>query len=162
MIYLTEDDVVSAVCDYLTEQGFTILKRLTSKEKGDDIVACRNADKGRMELYVEAKGATSGCETTSCYGMPFDKSQMLVHVAGAFYRAAKMNKGGNTGALALPDNKYHRELIEGIFHAINELEIIVIWVDEDRNVSTFPANVFGRPSNVVIDGLGHTGTEQIR
>jgi len=52
---LTENDVVDAVCDRLESAGWTVTQRLTTTQKGDDIVA----QLGTVRLAVEAKGATS-------------------------------------------------------------------------------------------------------
>ncbi|MEL6439548.1 MAG: hypothetical protein AAFQ80_09875 [Cyanobacteria bacterium J06621_8] len=114
---LYEDDVIEAVCTYLKDQDFTILSKCATTEKGDDMIA--EHPFGKYNLYIEAKGETSSKEGTNRYGMLFKGSQMLDHVAKAFYRAAKMLQQNDRNlphrvGIALPDNHYHRKYVGAI------------------------------------------------
>jgi hypothetical protein len=131
---LYEDNVVDAVCDHLRRHGFIIKKKCASTMRGDDIIA--QGIGSIRELYIEAKGETSNAKGSLRYGHPFNDSQILVHVANAFYRAAKMATNGRVGGIALPDNSAHRKRVAPITHALDRLGIIVFWVAADRTVST--------------------------
>jgi hypothetical protein len=131
---LYEDDVIDAVCDHLQRHGFTIRSKCASTMRGDDIVA--HGTGSIRELYIEAKGGTSNRNGSLRHGQSFNDSQVLDHVANAFYRAAKMATNGRTGGIALPANEAHQNRIAAIAHAIEHLAIIVFWVADDRTVTT--------------------------
>ena len=134
---LYEDDIVDAVCSHLKQMGFIIDERRTSLECGDDIIAKHLSG---IELRIEAKGETSKQPNSSRYGKPFKRSQVLVHVGQAFYRAASMlqetsvKKGLRVG-VALPHNAHHLERVAAIDAALRKLGVIVFWVHPDRNVT---------------------------
>ena len=132
---LYEDDVIDAVCDYLRQHGFTISGQCASTMRGDDIVA--HGTGTIRDLHIEAKGETSKRTGSLRHGLPFDGSQVLDHVANAFYRAAKMATEGRVGGIALPANPAHQKRIADIAHAIDSLGIVVFFVAEDLTVSTF-------------------------
>ena len=127
---LYEDDVIDAVCDYLRLHGFTISSQCASTKRGDDIVA-HGTGKIR-DLHIEAKGETSKRTGSLRHGSPFDGAQVLVHVASAFYRAAKMATKGRVGGIALPANPAHLQRIADIARAIDSLDIVVFFVEIGR------------------------------
>ena len=131
---LYEDDVIDAVCDHLQQHGFTISRKCASTMRGDDIVA--HSTGSIRDLHIEAKGETSKRKGSLRYDLPFDGSQVLDHVANAFYRAAKMAANGCTGGIALPATAPHQKRIADIAHALDRLGIIVFLVADDRTVST--------------------------
>lgn len=128
MIY--ESIVVNTVCEYLSENGWTIRSSCGPTEQGDDIVAIR----GGEELRVEVKGEGSEQPTSSRHGKPFTRNQVKSHVAVVFYRAAKMRTDAVVGGLAFPDNEQHREMVAGIGKAIRDLGLIIFWVAADGSV----------------------------
>ena len=131
---LYEDDIIEAVCAYLERQGFTITQKLNAKQHGDDIIATGNGN--IRTLHIEAKGETSSRTDSPRYGKPFSGFQIQDHVANAFYRAAKMATSGRVGGMALPKNAAHERCVAGIQHALDALDIIVLWVASDRSVTT--------------------------
>lgn len=131
---LYEDDIVDAVCDHLKSHNFTIIRKCTARQRGDDIVA---AGDGKIrDLHIEAKGETSSLKGSRKYGEPFSGFQIQDHVANAFFRAARMAVNGRVGGMALPKNAAHERCVARIQHAIDALGIIVFWVATDRSVTT--------------------------
>jgi hypothetical protein len=134
---LTENDVVNAVGEHLTRTGYRVERKLSTSEHGIDIEAVYIATKRR--LLIEAKGGTSSKETTNRFGKPFNQNQAKGHIAVAFYRAAKLRQDYASEdaavAIALPDDKLHRIIIERISDALRQLEIGVFFVSEDRIVN---------------------------
>ena len=131
---LYEDDIVDAVCAHLRRNKFTVIQKLSAKERGDDIIA---TGRGRIsKLHIEAKGETSSRRGSGRYGSPFRGFQIQDHVANAFFRAAKMAIDGRVGGMALPKNTAHEQCVATIQHAIDALGIIVFWVAPDRSVTT--------------------------
>ena len=131
---LYEDDVIDAVCAHLQQHNFTIRSKCYSTVRGDDIVA--QGTGSIRDLYIEAKGETGKVINSGRHGLPFNNSQVLVHVANAFYRAAKMATGGRISGIALPANASHKKRIEEIANALDQLGIIVFWVAADKTVTT--------------------------
>lgn len=132
---LNENQVIEAVRKYLECEGLRIERTCLTKQQGYDIVAIY-PDSGRR-LIVEAKGATSACETSARYGKPFDRKQVLSHVARAFYAAAaaRQLKGATADvAIALPDQDVHNKFIKQIRHALDTLGITVYRVAADLTV----------------------------
>lgn len=128
MIY--ESFVVDCVCKYLVANGWSIESSCGPTEKGDDIVATR----GDEELRIEAKGEGSEQPTSSRHGQPFTRNQVRSHVAVAFYRAAKMRTSSTKAGMAFPDNEHHREMVADIQDALDDLEIVVFWVNSAGSV----------------------------
>jgi Holliday junction resolvase-like predicted endonuclease len=131
---LLESDVIDAVCSYLESQGYQILQKLSTGQKGDDIIAMKKAAP-RHTLFAEAKGGTSSSRKSARYGKPFSSSQIRVHVAEAFYKAAEVLSRDTEdiavrAAIALPDTKLYRKYAEIIKPVLMELGIAVLWVDE--------------------------------
>ena len=127
---LIESDVIAAVCDYLRAEGYEIRQQLAETEQGDDIKAVQ----GTAILLIEAKGETSSKKGSKRFGKPFSRSQVLDHVAMAFYRAAKMRGDGVRVAMAFPDNQQHREMVAEIRQAVRDLKIAVFWVAGNGSV----------------------------
>jgi hypothetical protein len=131
---LSEDDVVSSVCDYLKQNGYRVVSSCTTKQQGVDIIAEHLASKST--LRVEAKGETSNDPSSKRFGKPFDNAQVSSHVAGAFYAASAMlNSDRQKVAMAFPSTELHRRHVSRIAEAIRRLEIVVFWVKADRSVS---------------------------
>lgn len=133
---ITENEVVQWLSEYLIRQGYRINRQLTTLEQGIDIDATHIAS-GR-HLLVEAKGGTSSKESTVRFGRPFSLNQAKSHVAVAFYCAAKMLQKFAPErpqvALAFPDDKNHRRIVEAIAVSLATLDISVYFVDEERNI----------------------------
>ena len=128
---LLESDVIAAVSDCLRTEGYEILQQLSETQRGDDIVAAR----GDETMLIEAKGETSSKEGSKKYGRPFSRSQVLDHVAMAFYRAVNMRRGGVQVGMAFPENAHHKEMVSDIKTAVRELKIFVFWVSKDGLVT---------------------------
>ena len=135
---LLESDVVDAVCALLESKGYHVQQRLKTTQQGADILAVKGMNLGR-ELYIEAKGETSSRKGSERYGRPFNSSQIGVHVAQAFYKAAEVLSGTREGVqvragIALPDTDRHRARIEKIEPVLNRLGVAVFWVQEGADM----------------------------
>jgi hypothetical protein len=135
---LTENDIIEAVCRQIKTHGYDVLRQLTTRERGLDIVARKHGVEP-IELRVEAKGETSSKEVTNRYGKPFNSAQIRDHVANAIYTAATMLEGVPVGhmvrvAIALPGTKGHRKQVQAVIGAMTRLEIGVFWVAPDGAV----------------------------
>jgi hypothetical protein len=121
------------LAEYLGREGYRIDKQLTTLEQGIDIDAVHIATSRR--LLVEANGGTSSKEGTA------RQNQAESHVAVAFYCGAKLLEKyaleSAEVALAFPDHKNHRGFIEDISGALRRLEIMVYFVDQNRQIHTF-------------------------
>jgi hypothetical protein len=129
---LKESDVIKAVCQFLTTQGYRVTQHLSESQTGDDIVAV--SPKGKNVL-IEAKGETSSKPHTSNYGKPFGSSQVLDHVSKAFYRAASYTSKSVLAGIALPKNEAHVRRVAIIQPVLAKLNVEVFWVKpEDGKV----------------------------
>jgi Holliday junction resolvase-like predicted endonuclease len=135
---LTENDVVGAVAVYLESEGYRIVSKCSTHERGIDIVA--EHPMTNMQLLVEAKGGTSSKEGTSNYGNSFTPNQTKTHVSVAFYYAAMLRQKHASKsaqvALAFPDDHAHRLLVDNIASALQTLDILVFFVDSTCRVTT--------------------------
>lgn len=129
---LTENGVVENVCNYLRENGYQINQALNTEQHGIDIVA--NSD--NLTLKIEAKGATSSKIDTSRFGKGFNRNQVKTHISVALYAISKLisdeiETNNVKYSFALPDDKNHRSIIEGIEKVLGILNISVFWVKEN-------------------------------
>lgn len=131
-----ENDVVEAVCLYLTQQGFVIKERRKTTERGIDIVAS-NPHSGKI-IHIEAKGGTSSRHGSARHGEPYTKSQVFDRTAKGIYTLLQMHgKLASTNsdfALAVPDTKWFIEYLNPIKNTLQKLGLQVLLVDEDKNV----------------------------
>jgi Holliday junction resolvase-like predicted endonuclease len=128
---LTEDQVVDAVCQFLQEEGYKIIQRATATQRGHDIVA----QKGGIDLVIEAKGAGSSKAGTARFGMEFNSSQVFTHVAKAVLKAMRIvSSGPRRAGVALPNTEIHRREIDQVATALRKAGIGVFWVSEPAAV----------------------------
>src|SRR5689334_9226295 len=131
---LSEDDVVTAVCEHLKNTGYRVVSSCTTKQRGIDVVAEQLSSKSMFR--IEAKGETSNDPNSRRFGKPFDSAQVESHVAGAFHAAAGMLNGqGDRAAMAFPDTLLHRRHVAQVAEAIRKLDLVVFWVAADRSVT---------------------------
>lgn len=126
---LTENDIVVKLTAYLKEQGYEIVQSLSTDEQGVDIIA-----KGKSrKLFIEVKGETSSKSHTNRFGKQFTRAQIKSHISKAIFASMKILSSKSEGknivvAIALPDTKVHRELMNEIKLSIKKLKIIIFWV----------------------------------
>jgi hypothetical protein len=118
---LYEDDVTDAVCTELERRGWSIIQRLRSTERGDDIVA----DRDGQRFIIECKGETSTDPRTSRYGKPFDPGQVNSHVSRAMLRAMRVVSEGHLAGVAFPEERRHRAEVDKVRVAIERLGVVV-------------------------------------
>ena len=134
---LTEDAVINLLCEHLTADGWKIVSKALPDQRGTDVVATRAG----VRLEVEAKGEGSSKAHTARFGQPFNQAQARVHVGEAVLKAlAVVAEGKARAAIAFPDGRRHRSLVEPVRPALERLEITVFWVREDGTVRVEPAD----------------------
>jgi hypothetical protein len=129
---LTENDVIDAVCKFLTARGFQIVQRRSTQETGDDLVAERTKPE-QLRISIEVKGETSARETSARFGSGFNSAQINVHVAEAVYRALAVlsrNQGEHAG-IALPASAHHKRRIDLVRPLLRKLDVAVFWVNHE-------------------------------
>jgi hypothetical protein len=129
---LTENDVISILTNYLTNQGYRILKASNTAERGIDLIAENNDHC----LYIEAKGETSSKKHTVRYGAPFTGNQIKSHVSRALLAAMMVLDHADedskiVAGIALPDNMEHRALVKKILKPVTVLGIRLFWVSKE-------------------------------
>lgn len=136
---ITENDVVRYLAIHLEHLDYRIDKQLSTLDRGIDIEAVHLSTGER--LLVEAKGGTSSKKSTMRFGKPFTFNQAKSHVSVAFTHGAKLLQEfaseRATIALAFPDDKDHRRLVESIRMALTLLGIVVYFVTESGSIESF-------------------------
>ena len=133
---MDENDVVKQTCNLLEEQGLVIKKRLSTIERGVDIVA-ENPRNGNT-TYVEAKGGTSSRIGSARYGKPYSKSQVFDRVAKGVFtcirlRAQYPSRESSRILLSVPDERLFRSYLEPVFMELKEAGIEIMFVS---NINT--------------------------
>jgi Holliday junction resolvase-like predicted endonuclease len=130
---LTENDIINFVIHYLKNNGYNILKKSKTNEKGIDIVAV-HPDKGKC--FVEAKGETSSKKGTKKYGKPFNKSQIRDHIGSALLQTLKIKQedGNSDVFIAVPFEKNHIEIFESIKECLFQIKINFLFVKCDGSI----------------------------
>lgn len=128
---LTENDVVDAMCRYLETQGYSILERRTTKEKGIDVVALN--PKNSCRLLVEAKGATSADSNSKNYGAHFSSQQIRTHTSRAIATATELSSQhpDDQIGIALPASDGHIKSVTKSKAVLQRLGIAVYLVKEN-------------------------------
>lgn len=128
-----EGNVQSAIVEFLTEKGYTILRAANTltKEHGKDIVAA--SSQGR-ELWVSVKGRPEGTPRTTPY-------LMARHYLSDAMRDLLVWKGESDSvsfALGLPEFVTFRNGVRLMAGELAELTASVIWVLTDGKVEVSP------------------------
>lgn len=129
---LTENDVIDAVCSHLECEGYEIIEKRRTNERGIDVVA-HHKERGR--LLIEAKGETSSRDASKRFGKCFNAAQVRVHVASAVYGALCLHDNSNRVAIAFPDTALHRRYLQPLQSISNGLDIQVYLVKSDRGIN---------------------------
>lgn len=130
-LLLTEDEVVAAVREHLSEAGWEIRAWALATEQGDDIVA----EKEGRRLIIEAKGEGSSKSHTARFGSSFTSNQVNNHVSRAVYRALRTLAEGSGAGVAFPDGPLHRNAMGAVLPVTSKLGISVFWVNRLGQVS---------------------------
>lgn len=117
---------------FIVARGWTIQSTAHANELGDDIDALKDGQR----LLVEAKGAGSSKATTKRYGQLFTGNQVGSHIGVAVVRALRwVSSGIAYPALALPDNRHHRDRVNAIAPALAQVRIGIFWVSDNHEVT---------------------------
>lgn len=127
---LTENQIVSHLCDYLKNLGYDIVRQCTTTERGMDI----EAEIDGIKLLIEAKGETSSKLNTARYGKPFTSNQIKSHISRAILTALIIKDKDDSNVqigIALPNNLGHRAIIDKISKSLKSLEIKIFLVSSE-------------------------------
>jgi hypothetical protein len=140
---MDENEIVAAVCTYLTQAGYTVEQRLHTTEHGVDVIA-RNPSTGRR-IVVEAKGGTSSREGSARYGKPYTQTQVFDRVAKGIYTALQLRSSHPDRtqvevALAVPDSRWFRGYLGRVAAQLEDAGITVLVVGSECKVSPLRAS----------------------
>lgn len=134
---LTEDAVIYLLCEHLTADGWKIVSKALADQRGTDVVATRAG----IRLEVEAKGGQlEGSHGAVWPAVQSGASEGPCPGEAVFKALAVVAEGKARAAIAFPDSRRHRSLVEPVRPALERLEITVFWVREDGTVRVEPAN----------------------
>ena len=125
---LTENDIIDRLSKHLEKEGYEIIKKSTTSQKGIDLIAEKNG----KNLLIEAKGQTSSKPTSARYGLPFSRAQVKSHVATAILSTMKNLDTSKFVAIALPDTDIHRSFVTKVKSSLFKLGIKVFWVSQHQ------------------------------
>jgi hypothetical protein len=129
---LNENEIAEILTDYFINKGYDIISKLTTIEKGIDLIV---KNKYKVTTYIEIKGETSASVTSKRYGMPFKTDQITNHVGRALLATFKaMNSytlKNDRFAIALPDTTRHEKVISNIKSVIDKLNVTVYLVSNN-------------------------------
>ncbi len=130
---MDENEVVEAVARYLENLGYVVKQKLTTREKGIDIIAS-HPEKG--QILVEAKGGTSTFENSARYGEAYTKSQVFDRVAKGFYTVTELKEknGNSTVVFAMPKTDWFEKYLGNIRNSLSALGIKVFLVKGKSSV----------------------------
>lgn len=132
---MDENTVVNATCKQLEGQGFVILQRLSTIERGIDIIA--EEPSSGCKLLVEAKGGTSSIESSARFGKPYTQTQVFDRVAKGVFtcfqlRAKNPDRARYRVMLAVPDSRWFRSYLEPILAELRTAGIEAMFVAESN------------------------------
>lgn len=112
---LTENEVIAKMAQHLKRRGFIIDRICNTSQKGVDI----DARKGSRRVLIEAKGATSSKDTSSRYGLEFNKNQKKSHIAAAVFKSLELKQVFNCEVwIAFPRDEEHMQIVKSINKAL--------------------------------------------
>jgi hypothetical protein len=134
---MDENEIINAICEHLTREGYVVHQRLHTTQRGVDIAAA-HTESGR-KIYIEAKGGTSSREGSNRFGTPYTPSQVFDLSAKGVYAALVLrskhpNRAQEEVVLAAPDTRLYRKYLTPIVDQLIDAGIEVFLVAEDRTV----------------------------
>ncbi|MBL0319329.1 MAG: hypothetical protein IPP74_08590 [Alphaproteobacteria bacterium] len=132
---LSENELIDALCMYLKSHDYKIVVARTTKEKGIDVIA----KKGTSRLLIEAQGDPGSFKGSKRYERTFSPSQISTSVSTDLYPAADLSSHERQGedkiALAFPNHPTYLTFIAKIRPVLDELDITVFLIGDDRSVT---------------------------
>jgi len=131
--FLTENNVVDAVANYLDRRGWKVSQKLKTTERGTDIIAERKQTK----LFVEAKGGGSSNKKSARFKTGFSSGQKKHNIAHALLKSITQEKDTkDLIAMAFPNDNYYQKVLksENLNKALKKLNVIVFLVSEKNDV----------------------------
>jgi hypothetical protein len=130
---MDENVVVNITCKRLEAQGFIILQRCSTSERGIDIIA-EESSTGR-KLLVEAKGGTSSKESSVSFGIPYNSNKVRHQVAMGVFTCIKLraeypDRSRYRVMLAVPDSPLFRIYLEPVLAELKRIDVEAMFVTE--------------------------------
>ncbi|RZA01426.1 MAG: hypothetical protein EOP47_10790 [Sphingobacteriaceae bacterium] len=126
---LNENHITEILADYFKSNDYRILTKLTTTQKGIDLIV---KDKQGVSIYVEIKGETSATVTSKRYGKPFNRNQITNHVGRALLATFKAinthTLESDKFAIAFPDTNGHELVLMNIKSVLDKLNITIYLV----------------------------------
>ncbi len=135
---MDENVVVANVCKRLETMGCAVTQRLSTTDRGIDIVAV-DPRNGQF-YYVEAKGNTSSKEGSNRFGKPYKASQVFDRVAKGVYtclklRAEHTDQESQHIVLAVPDTARFRRYLTPVLESLQKAGIEV-WFEPSQGTGS--------------------------
>jgi len=132
---MDENVVVNETCKHLEAQGFIILQRCSTSERGIDIIA-EDSSTG-SKLLVEAKGGTSSKGSSSSFGIPYNSNKVFHQVAMGVYKCIKLraenpDRNRYRIMLAVPDSPLFRRYLEPVLSELKVIDVEAIFVTKSN------------------------------
>jgi hypothetical protein len=131
---MDENAIVNAACKRLEDQGYVISQRLSTIERGVDIIA--EEPTTGCKLLIEAKGGTSSREGSARFGKAYTQPQVFDRVAKGVFtcfqlRAKNPDRTHYRVMLAVPDTRWFRFYLDPIVTELNTAGIEAMFVTDD-------------------------------
>lgn len=132
---MDENAVVNETCKCLEAQGFVVSQRLSTIERGVDIVA-QDPSSG-CKILVEAKGGTSSMEGSARFGKAYTQTQVFDRVAKGVFtcfqlRSRHPDRSRYRVMLAVPDSRWFRSYLEPVLVELNAAGVEAMFVQESK------------------------------
>lgn len=132
---MDENAVVNETCKRLAAQGYIILQRCSTSERGIDIIA-EDSFTGH-QLLIEAKGGTSSKESSVSFGIPYNSNKVFHQVAMGVYKCIKLRAENPDRShygimLAVPDSPLFRKYLEPVLAELKMIDVVAIFVTESK------------------------------
>lgn len=138
---LDENDVATAVCLWLEDQGYAT-NRITAGQRGFDVTAIHS--RTGEQWVIEAKGATSSRKGSAGFGKVYGSGSSFQAVASAFLTATswidRKEMAGKRLGIALPSTYWFNVHSEKIEAACSKLGVSIFRVQDDRGVTFIEAS----------------------
>lgn len=135
---MDENAVINATCQRFEAQGFVISQRLSTIERGVDIIA-EDLSSG-CRLLVEAKGGTSSMGNSARFGKPYTQTQVFDRVAKGIFtcfqlRAKHPDRALYRVILAVPDSRWFKSYLEPVLADLKTAGIEALFVSDSGSLT---------------------------
>ncbi|WP_046176143.1 hypothetical protein [Domibacillus indicus] len=133
---LTQEEVITAVSEYLTAQGWTV--QVETQAGGHDLAA----SKEEWKAYIKCKGSRGKRQQE---GMVYDNNQLRGNTGDQIEKLIRVQGEAESPSLfimANPGLDRMKWIVSKLEGGLDKLDIIRIWVYPDRTIKwDFPAHL---------------------